>query len=59
MWMSVLAVLTIQFARTIALALTIAEFSKSFMDRFILPILKKATPDEYQVCCGIKSLYQL
>ena len=59
-WMSVLAVLTIQFARTIALALTIAEFSKSFMDRFILPILKKATPDEYQVCCCcIQSLYLL
>ena len=49
-WMSVLAVLTIQFARTIALALTIADFSKGFADRFLLPIVRKATPKEYQVC---------
>ena len=49
-WMSVLAVLTIEFARTIALALTISEFSKKFTDRFLLPIVKKATPAEYQVC---------
>lgn len=47
--MSVLAVLTIEFARTIALALT-SEFSKKFTDRFLLPIVKKATPAEYQVC---------
>jgi hypothetical protein len=47
--MSVLAVLTIQFARTIASALTISDFSKKFADRVLLPIVKKATPKEYQV----------
>ena len=49
-WLSVLAVLTIEFAKTIALALTISEFSKKFTDRLVLPIVKKATPAEYQVC---------
>ena len=49
-WMSVLAVLTIQFARTIALALTISDFFKNFADRFLLPIVRAATPQEYQVC---------
>ena len=48
-WMSVLAVLTIQFARVIALALTIADFAKSLTDRLILPIVKMATPKDYQV----------
>jgi len=52
-WMSVLAVLTIEFARTIALALTISEFSKKFTDRFLLPIVKKATPAEYQKWCPV------
>ena len=47
--MSVLAVLTIQFARVIALALTIADFAKSLTDRLILPIVKMATPKDYQV----------
>ena len=56
-WMSVLAVLTIQFARTIALALTIADFSKGFADRFLLPIVRKATPKEYQVCIGVHYTY--
>ena len=48
-WMSVLAVLTIQFARVIALALTISDFAKSLTDRLILPIVKMATPKDYQV----------
>ena len=49
-WMSVLAVLTIKFARTIALALTISDFTRKFVDRFMLPTIKSATPNEYQVC---------
>ncbi len=48
-WMSVLAVLTIKFARTIALALSISEFVEKIVNRFILPIIKGATPPEYQV----------
>lgn len=52
-WMSVLAVLTIQFARTIALSLTISDFAKKFVDRFLLPIVKDATPKEYQKWCPV------
>ena len=48
-WMSVLAVLTIQFARTIAMALTISEFIQKFVNRFLLPIVKAVVPKEYQV----------
>ncbi len=47
--MSVSAVLTMQFARTIALALTVADFSKKFADRVLLPIVERATPEEYRV----------
>lgn len=52
-WMSVLAVLTIQFARVIALALTISDFAKSLSDRLILPIVKMATPKDYQKWCPV------
>lgn len=52
-WMSVLAVLTIQFARTIALALTISDFTKKSADRFLLPIVRAATPQEYQKWCPV------
>lgn len=52
-WLSVMAVLTIQFAKTIALALTISNFSKQFVDRFILPTVKAATPQEYQKWCPV------
>ncbi len=48
-WISVLAVLTIQFARTVALALTLSDFSKKFADRTLLPIVERATPKEYRV----------
>ena len=48
-WMIVLAVLTIQFARTIAMALTISEFIQKFVNRFLLPIVKAVVPKEYQV----------
>ena len=36
-WMAVLAVLKIKFARTISLALTIANFFQRLIDRFIRP----------------------
>jgi len=57
--MSVLAVLTIQFARVIALALTIADFAKSLTDRLILPIVKMATPKDYQVSIFYHPLFRL
>lgn len=47
-WMAVLAVLKIKFARTISLALTIANFFQRLIDRFIVPIVDKATPSEYK-----------
>ncbi|KAL3786093.1 hypothetical protein HJC23_003210 [Cyclotella cryptica] len=47
-WLSVLAVLTIEFARTIALALTIADFVRKFMNRWVAPTIEKATPVEYK-----------
>ena len=49
-WMSVLAVLTIQFARTIAMALTIGDFFEKVVNRFLLPVVRAAVPHEYQVC---------
>jgi len=52
-WISVLAVLTIQFARTIALALTLSDFSKKFADRALLPIVERATPKEYRRWCPV------
>ena len=53
MWLSVLAVLTIQFARTIALALTISDFVKKMTDRLVLPIVRRATPKDYQKWCPV------
>jgi len=52
-WMSVLAVLSVQFARTITLSMTITTFVKKLTDRVMLPIVKKATPDEYQKWCPV------
>lgn len=46
-WLSVAAVLAIQFARTISMALAIAEFLKKPADRFIAPTLQLAIPDDY------------
>ena len=48
-WLSVLAVLSVDFARTIALALTISGFLDKLMTRVFTPILKRATPKEYIV----------
>jgi len=52
-WLSVLAVLKIKFATTVTLALTIADFFKKPSDRFLLPLLKKATPGDYQQWCPV------
>lgn len=41
------AVLAVQFAQTINMALCIAEFLNKPCDRFIAPVLKVAIPDEY------------
>ena len=46
-WLVVVAALNIQFARTISLALAIAEFMKKPVDRFIAPVVEMAVPDEY------------
>lgn len=47
-WLAVAAVLAIQFARTIAMALAISDFLKKPMNRFVAPTVKLATPKEYQ-----------
>jgi hypothetical protein len=47
-WLSVAAVLSIEFARTISMALAIADFLKKPCDRFITPTLNLAIPDEYE-----------
>lgn len=47
-WLAVLAVLTLQFARTISLALSISDFLKMPIDRFIAPTLSLAIPEEYK-----------
>jgi hypothetical protein len=46
-WLAVAAVLSIQFARTISMALVIAEFLEKPAGRFIAPTLQLAIPDEY------------
>ena len=46
-WLAVAAVLTLQFARTINMALSIAEFLNRPCDRFLSPALQVAIPDEY------------
>ena len=46
-WLAVAAVLTLQFARTINMALSIAEFLNRPCDRFLSPTLQIAIPDEY------------
>ena len=46
-WLSVAAVLSIEFARTISFALAISDFLQKPMDRFITPTVKLVTPNEY------------
>jgi hypothetical protein len=47
-WLSVVAVLAIQFARTIALALTIADFLDKPCQRYVAPTISLAVPNEYK-----------
>jgi hypothetical protein len=46
-WLAVAAVLTIEFARAISMALSIADFMRKPVDRFIAPTIQLAVPDEY------------
>ena len=46
-WLAVAAVLKIQFARTINMALGIAEFINKPVDRFLRPMIQIIVPDEY------------
>lgn len=46
-WLSVAAVLTIEFARAISMALAISDFMKKPVDRFIAPTIQLAVPDQY------------
>ena len=47
-WLSVVAVLMLQFARTISLALSISDFIKTPVNRFIAPTIELATPTQYK-----------
>jgi len=47
-WISVVATLTIQFVRTITLALTICDVLNKVSDRSVKPIVTNATPKEYR-----------
>jgi hypothetical protein len=47
-WLSVAAVLTIEFAKTIALALSISDYMKQPVTRFVAPTVQLAVPDEYR-----------
>ena len=46
-WLGVAAVLSIEFAKTISMALAIADFLKKPLDRFVTPTIKIVVPDEY------------
>lgn len=46
-WISVLATLSVQFARTIVLSLTIAEYVRKVLDRFVIPNIIEFVPPEY------------
>ena len=52
-WISVMAVLTIQFAKTIAMSLTITNFFKRLSNRTLLPLVTKITPREYRKWCPV------
>mmetsp|Transcript_12145 Transcript_12145/g.16773 ORF Transcript_12145/g.16773 Transcript_12145/m.16773 type:complete len:224 (+) Transcript_12145:117-788(+) len=47
-WLSVISVLTVQFARTIALSISISDSLKKTFNRFCTPTIQKAVPKEYQ-----------
>jgi hypothetical protein len=47
-WLSVAAVLSVEFARTISMALAIADFLKKPLDRFVTPTINLVVPAEYE-----------
>jgi hypothetical protein len=47
-WLSVAAVLSVEFARTISMALAIADFLKKPLDRFVTPTINIVVPAEYE-----------
>lgn len=46
-WLSVVAVLSLKFAQTVSLSVSISNFLKKPANRFITPIVQVAVPDEY------------
>jgi uncharacterized membrane protein len=47
-WLSVAAVLSIQFARTISMALSIADFLKRPAEHYVAPVFNTLIPAEYE-----------
>jgi len=47
-WLAVISVLVVQFARTIQMANSIAEFLKKPVDHYVLPVVRAAVPKEYE-----------
>ena len=47
-WLAFAAVLSLQFARAISMALAIATFVRKPMDRFVAPVVNVAIPKEYE-----------
>lgn len=46
-WLSVLAVLTLQFAQTIALGMSISDFLKKPVNHYVAPVVRESIPKEY------------
>jgi len=46
-WLAVAAVLSVEFARTISMAMAISDFVKRPLNRFVAPTIQAAVPDEY------------
>mmetsp|Transcript_21089 Transcript_21089/g.45992 ORF Transcript_21089/g.45992 Transcript_21089/m.45992 type:complete len:336 (+) Transcript_21089:183-1190(+) len=47
-WLAVISVLVVQFARTIQMANTVAEFLEKPADKYLQPVVKATIPPEYQ-----------
>lgn len=47
-WLSVLAVLAVQFARVATMSATITEFLQRPLDRYVIPVIEPAAPKEYR-----------
>lgn len=46
-WLSVLAVLVVQFARVVTMSMTISEFVNKPINKYVVPVIKPAFPKEY------------